>query len=138
MELKSQTDEQGRKYKRVILNNKEMIIRIGLKNEGFKGKFEITHREGKSVYGNQVLFEFLIDKKFQEYLVNSKNDLDYVEIYLTEEEFKNLMKTSAEYFFNKNEEKFNFKEWDKNLCENCGEHIFCNKCNKYVWNKKKV
>lgn len=90
MEHMIRKDKKGREYEHFILKNKKLIIKIGDKNELFKGDFKIVSRKGESKFGEEVLVEFLIHGKEKEYVASCGSGFDYTEVYLKPEEAKEL------------------------------------------------
>jgi len=95
IEVKKFIDSNHRKYTHLVSNDKTMNLRMGDSIKEFSGRFEIVHREGESKFGEQVLFEFVINKKINEYKNNSNNNINYVEIYFSKEEIKELLSNAS-------------------------------------------
>lgn len=136
---KQYKDKKGRSYNHLIIENKEMVFCMDKLNNVYKGNIDFFHREGKSSFGEQVVFEFLIkDKKTTYPSQPSKNGFNFVEIYMTPEEALDLFKEGIELIQGFKETTFNLGDWNKDLCEWCGEHNVCKneKCEKYTWSKK--
>ena len=129
------TDGNKRTYDHIILNDKEMVLCFDEKNTEFKGEVHIIKRSGESLFGNQILIEFLMQSKGNVYPAKkSRNGFDFVEIYLKSEEAIELFKRAISLI--EGSKSFGYKEWKKDLCERCGEHNYCLKCKKYTWSKE--
>ena len=83
-------DRQGRVYKHYIAegDKKAIICRKGI-NKLFNGTFKLVSREGDSVFGDEVIVEFLMKGLEKEYSANSNHEC--VEIYLKKEEAIELL-----------------------------------------------
>jgi len=64
------TDTKGVKYKHHLIGDgilTDAIINVDGKNRVFKGVPEIIIREGESIFGNQLIFNFLINSEIESY-----------------------------------------------------------------------
>ena len=64
-------------------------------NTVFKGNPKIVVRKGKSTFGNEMLFQFLIKKEVEQYPANS--DYKVIEYYLPLEEGVEFLKNSIKF-----------------------------------------
>jgi len=90
-------DGKGNYYRNSYLNqDAEAVICVDGKNQVFKGNPKIVLRKGASKFGNQILFQFLINKKVEEYKANSKHDV--LEFYFSEKDGMEFLKDTIKFF----------------------------------------
>jgi len=84
-------DNKGRVYDHLFSNfNQDAVVCINGLNSSFDIRPNISIRKGVGKYGEQLILQFVIDKKIEEYKAVSK--LDHIETY-----FK-LNKETLEFF----------------------------------------
>lgn len=79
------TDSKGRIYHHIAIPCiKEGVLSLGESNMVYEGWFKVVLRNGESKFGEQVIFEFRIDKLKETYPCKSKHDC--FEVYMPKKE----------------------------------------------------
>ena len=90
-------DRKGNKYwNSYYKDDLNAIACFDGKNIVFKGTPKIVLRKGKSDFGDEILFQFLIKEKTKEY--DSNSDHQVLEFYLDSKEGLQFLKDTIKFF----------------------------------------
>jgi len=101
-------------------------------NTHCEGKLNLALRNGESKFGDEIIFQLIIDKVVQKY--SAVSPLNHLEIYFSRENAVEMFEKMLEILKDKKQID-KIKEWSKDRCERCGEHNICPNCNKYTWSR---
>jgi len=119
------------------IENCDGTIAIGDELITLNGKVAIEKQEGSNKWGDQLQFVLYGNQCKKENRAVGTTGFNRIEIEIPFQLGKELILDFAKRNLGiEGSKKFDAKDWNKDLCENCGEHNFCPKCNKYTWSKK--